>query len=102
MLLPARWFALASARHGNRSKASEPGAPPRSQQSFDAMVVRVIIAIVALFAAVWAVDQHFITRTEFNLEMRGIHEQLRAVSKRLGIKQPVASTEKPPQEDPDQ
>ena len=78
--------------------ASENAAP--RNQPIDTLVVRVILSIAALFAAVWAVDQHFITRTEFNTEMRGIHDQLKAVSHRLGIKQEPSTS--PQQEGPEQ
>lgn len=53
-----------------------------------AFAAAVILAIAAITAAVWAVDDHFISRREFNIEMRLVSTQLKAINGHLGIQSP--------------
>lgn len=83
-----------------------PASTSTQQLNIDGIAIRVVLAMVALFAVVWAVDEHFITRREFNtqmgavrLEVAAMRKDLGLVSKRLGIK-PTVPTPREPDVDP--
>lgn len=66
----------------------DPPQPPiiqLSQQNVNAIAVAVLLALTGIVGGVWAVDDHFISRREFNLHMRTVTSQLHAINARLGI-----------------
>jgi hypothetical protein len=56
--------------------------------TINGVAVAVMLAVAAVVAAVWAVDDHFISRREFNVEMRMVSAQLKAINSHLGIASP--------------
>lgn len=56
--------------------------------TINGLAVAVMLGIAGIVAAVWAVDDHFISRREFNAEMRMVSLQLKAINTRLGVPSP--------------
>lgn len=69
----------------------DPPQPPLvalTQQNINALALATLLVIAGIVGAVWAVDDHFISRREFNLHMRTVTAQLHAINARLGIVSP--------------
>lgn len=73
---------------------AEPAAVPAQVQmspiTINGLAVAVMLGIAAIVAVVWAVDDHFISRREFNLHMQTVTAQLHAINARLGVVAPPA------------
>lgn len=64
----------------------DPPQPPLVQGgNINGLAVAVLLAIASIVGAVWAVDDHFISRREFNTQMRIVSNNLRAINAKLGI-----------------
>lgn len=68
--------------------------------TINGLAVAVLVSIAAIVAAVWAVDEHFISRREFNAEMRMVSAQLKALNSRLGATSPPVPLYGDPPPDP--
>lgn len=60
-----------------------------NQQNVNALAVAALLVIAGIVGAVWAVDDHFISRREFNIQMQIVSADLKAINTRLGIVQPT-------------
>lgn len=81
-------------------RESDPQAPIFSTLNLNGIAVATLLVIGSIVAAVWAVDDHFISRREFNLQMSLVSAQLQAIHKRLGILPPPPLTVTPGSEEP--